>query len=71
MPFIRYISEGKKSASVQVSVSRNQGRNWQEHELGPGQTLAIPADATNLQISNVPYDPKRDCEIRGGRVVAK
>ena len=71
MPFIRYISEGKKAPAVRVAISRNQGRNWQERELGPGQTFAIPADATNLQISNVPYDPKRDCEIRGGRVVQK
>lgn len=71
MPFIRYISEAQKSPSIRIAVSRNQGRNWQEKDLSPGQSFAIPHDATNLQISNVPYDPNRDYEVRGGRVVQK
>ncbi len=71
MPFVRYISEAQKALPVKVAVSRNHGRNWQEKDLSPGQTFPIPPDATNLQINNVPYDPKRDCEVRGGRVVQK
>lgn len=71
MPFIRYISEGNKAPTVRVAISRNMGRNWQEQDVNPGQTVPIPPDATNLQINNVPYDPKRDCEIRGGRVAQK
>lgn len=71
MPFIRYISEAQKSPAISVAVSRNQGRKWQEKDLSPGQSFAIPPDATNLLISNVPYDPKRDYEVREGRVVMK
>lgn len=71
MAVIRYVAEGKKFPAAGIAVSMNSGRSWREQSLSPGQSFAIPPNATNLLIENVPYDCKRDYEIRQGRVAGR
>ena len=71
MAVIRYVAEGKKSPAVRIVVSMNNGRSWQQRDLLPGQSFPVPPNATTLLMDNVPYDPKGNYEIRGGRVSLK
>ena len=65
---IQYIGSGKKDAPVEISFSRNNGAKWQKAKVSPGQTFAVPPDATHLNINNVPRDPKKNYKIREGNV---
>lgn len=71
MGVIRYVAEGKKVPPVKLAVSMNNGRAWREQNLAAGQSYPIPPNVTNLLIDNVPYDPKRNYEIRGGKVAPR
>lgn len=66
MAVIRYIGGG--AGDVKLAVSMNNGLSWQEKTLKPGQSFPIPPNATNLLLNNVPYDPKRNHEIRNGKI---
>lgn len=68
MATIRYIATGRKSISVGISVSMNQGKSWQNKTLLPGQSFPIPPNATNILIDNVAYSPLQNMEIRDGRI---
>ena len=68
MAIIQYIGSGKKDAPAEISFSRNNGATWQKAQVGPGQTFAVPSDATHLNINNVPRDPKKNYKIREGNV---
>lgn len=68
MDVIRYVAEGKKVPSVKLAVSMNNGRAWEKQNLVAGQNDPITPNATNLLIDNVPYDPKRNYEIREAKV---
>ena len=65
---IQYIGSGKKDAPAEISFSRNNGATWQNAKVAPGQTFAVPPDATHLNINNVPRDPKKNHKIRESKV---
>jgi len=65
---IQYIGTGKKEVPVEISFSRNNGTTWKNAKVVPGQTFAVPSDATHLNINNVPRDPKKNYKIREGNV---
>lgn len=71
MPFIRYIGGAGNSPAVNVAVSMSHGYSWQEKTLVSGQSFSIPPNATNLQMNNVPYDPKKNYEIRNGKICVR
>ena len=68
MPFVKYISDGRKNPEVKISVSMNNGTSWKEIVLKAGQSYPISPNVTNLLIDNVPYDMKRDYVIRNGHI---
>ena len=68
MPFIKYISDGRKNPEVKIAVSMNKGASWKEVILKAGQSYPIPPNVTNLLIDKVPYDPKINFTIRNGNV---
>ena len=68
MPFIKYISDGRKNPEVKISVSMNKGASWKEIILKSGQSYPIPPNVTNLLIDNIPYNSKNNYNIRNGHV---
>lgn len=71
MSIIRYVSTGRKSPAVKISVSMNKGVSWQNKNLLPGQSYPIPPNCTTLLIDNVPYNPVGNYEIREGLIASK
>ena len=71
MAVIRYVGGGKERRGIAVDYSMSQGKSWQKKELLPGQSFPIPPNCTDLLMDNVPYDPKKDYEIRDGKIVMK